>query len=139
MAQWMGQFSGFTHETKVQDLEESLRQAVKAFASASELDRERKAKAVRHLSERLLTSRLKVLRARVSALTEPGKQTAFGKQATRLQLREQELRAQGIVGILKEFHVPDDICQSNQAETGESANASRATRSETNRTRSEAG
>ena len=104
MAQWKGQFSGLTHETKVQDLEATLRQAVTAFDAAPDAERETKAKAVRHLADRLLTARLKALRARLSALREPGQKRASDSQVKQLQTREQEFHAQGVAGILKEFH-----------------------------------
>ena len=103
MAQWNGQFSGLTHETKVQDIEASLRQAVTAFDAAPDAERESKAKAVHHLSGRLLAGRLKALRARLSALREPGLKRASDSQVKQLQTREQELHAQGVAGILKEF------------------------------------
>ena len=106
MAQWTGQFSGMTHETKVRDIEESLRQAIDALTKASEADRDKKAKAVRHLSERLLAARLKALRARISVLTEAKNKRASGTQVMRLRMREQELDAQGISGIFREFRVP---------------------------------
>ncbi|MGH7989965.1 MAG: hypothetical protein ACREDS_07255 [Limisphaerales bacterium] len=105
MAQWAGQFSGFTHETKVQDIEKSLRQAVETLKAASEMERSSKLKAIHNLSERLLTARLKALRARISALTEPGKRNATENQISHLQIREQELQAQGIDGILREFGI----------------------------------
>jgi len=107
MAQWTGQFSGFTHETKVQDTEISLREAVATFKALPEAERAERAgkmKAVRHLAERLLAVRRKALRARISALTEPGtKERLDSKQASHLRAREQELQAQGIDEILREF------------------------------------
>ena len=51
-------------------IEASLRKAVRALEVASINDRKRKVKAVRHLSERLLHSRLKMLKARISLLKE---------------------------------------------------------------------
>lgn len=104
MAQWMGQFSGLTHATKVHAIEESLRLAVKSLAAAGAADTVRKAKAVRHLSERLLAARLRQLRASISTLTEPG-QDASRKQVARLEMRE--LRDQGVEGILKEFGIQE--------------------------------
>ena len=98
MAQWIGQYSGLTHETKVQDLEESLRKAIKAFYTVSESERKSKLKAVLHISERLLVTRSKVLRTRISAL-DPRQSTNGNK----LWVREQNLHAQGVAGILKEF------------------------------------
>jgi hypothetical protein len=105
MAQWAGQFSGFTHETKVQDIEKSLRQAIRTFKAASEPERSGKLTSLRHLSERLLAARRKALHARISALTEPGSKSLVGKQALHLRIREQELQAQGVDEILREFGV----------------------------------
>ncbi|MDR3402840.1 MAG: hypothetical protein P4L99_10120 [Chthoniobacter sp.] len=93
-----------THETKVQDIEASLRQTVTAFDAAPEAERGAKSKAVHHLSERLLAARLKAVRARLSALRAPGKKRSDGSQLAQLQTREQELQAQGLVGILREFN-----------------------------------
>ncbi len=50
MAQWMGQFTGRTHESKVKEIEESLTKAVNAPKSATEESYDQKAKAVVHLS-----------------------------------------------------------------------------------------
>jgi hypothetical protein len=105
MAQWAGQFGGFTHETKVQDIEISLRQAVMAFRALPEAERHGKLKTIRHLSERLLAARLKILRARISALTEPGNKTLDNRQASHLRTREQELEVQDVDEILREFGV----------------------------------
>jgi len=107
MAQWTGQFSGFTLETKVQDIEKSLRQAIKTFEASSEVERASKLKAVRHLSERLLAARLKALRARISTLTEPRSKSLNDKSASHLRTREQELQAQGVDEVLREFGVID--------------------------------
>ena len=101
MAQWQYGNGGLTHETKVQDIEVLLRQGIAAFDTAAEVERESKAKAVRLLSERLLRARLKALRARLSTLLEPGQKSR--DQVRQLQMREQELHAQGITGIFKEF------------------------------------
>jgi hypothetical protein len=111
MAQWIGQFSGHTHATKVQDNEESLRQAANALAAAPVLDRARKAKAARQLAERLLASRLKVLRARISRAKGAHSTKNFSGDVPGMKLREHELRAQGVEGILKEFGIRDDILE----------------------------
>lgn len=103
MAQWTGQFSGFTHETKVQDIEHSLRQAIKTFETISGPARSEKLRAIQHLSEKLLAARLKALRARLSALTEPGSKSSGNEQASHLRTREQELQGQNEDDILKEF------------------------------------
>jgi hypothetical protein len=104
MAQWAKMFSGYTHETKVQDAEHSLRKAIEAFVTVPEAERVGKLKALRHLSERLLAARLKALRARTSALIGPGSKTRLDdSHALHLQKREQELQAQNADEILKEF------------------------------------
>jgi hypothetical protein len=96
MAQWNGQYGGLTDETKVQDLEESLRRAVTAFAAAADADRESKGKAVHHLSDRLLAARLKALRARLSALREPGTKRASDSQIRDLQRRKEDSTHQAL-------------------------------------------
>jgi hypothetical protein len=58
---------------------------------------------VQRLAERLLTARSKALRARISALTEPGRKNFDERQASHLRARELELKKQGIREILKEF------------------------------------
>ena len=103
MAQWMGQFSGLTHETKVQDLENSLRVAINSCKATTEAPQRGQLGAIQHLSKRLLAARLKALRARISALTEPGGKRRNEEEVSRLRAREQELQSQGIDGILKEF------------------------------------
>lgn len=103
MAQWAGQFSGFTHETKVQDVERSLRQAITTFQALPEAERSGKLKAIRHLAERLLVVRLKALRARISALTEPGSKSLDDTKAAHLRTHERELQAQSTDDILREF------------------------------------
>jgi hypothetical protein len=105
MAQWTGAYSGFTHETKVQDIEHSLRQAITTYKALSEAERVGKLKAIRHLAERLLAVRLKSLRARISALTEPGSKSLDDAKAAHLRTREQELQAQSVDDILREFEI----------------------------------
>lgn len=113
MAQWMGQFSGHTHGTKVGDIEESLRKALMAMGATPGVDRDRKAGAVRHLAERLLAARLKLLRARIASAAElkykEGR--ASSEQVPQLKSRARELEAQGVDGILKEFGAYEKILQ----------------------------
>jgi len=106
MAQWTGQYSGRTHETKVEDLEESLRLAVQALTAAQGAERRRKAKAVFRLAIRLLKARHRLLRARISSRL-PTAATRPGGGTTGLELREQDLLAPGMSGVLREFGVPE--------------------------------
>ena len=103
MAQWTGQFSGFTHETKVQDIEDSLRQAITTFKALPETERNGKLKAIRHLSEKLLAARLKALRARLSDMMEPGNKNLDDTKVGHLRTRVQELEAQDVNDVLREF------------------------------------
>jgi len=107
MAQWMRQFTGATHDTKVQDVEESLQLAVEALADADGEERADKLKAVEQLAGRLLKARLKAVRAKISALSEPGMESKAAKQLPGLETRRQQLLGQGVEGILREFNVPE--------------------------------
>ena len=110
MAQWLGHFSGHTHATKVEDAEEALRHAVTVFRAAGTGDHPRKAKSVRGLAERLLSARLKLLKARIAALepvAEGREQNAAGIEA--LRVREAQTRADGVKGILAEFGALDAL------------------------------
>jgi len=105
MAQWTGQFGGHTHETKVKDIEDSLRLAIQTYRITAEAECAGKLKAIRHLAERLLAARLKALRARLSELTEPSSKSLDHTKAAHLRTREQELQAQGVDDILREFEL----------------------------------
>jgi hypothetical protein len=102
MAQWTGQFSGLTHETRVQDLEVSLQQAIDTYKRSSEVERDTRLKTLRDIAERLRASRLKALKARLSKSTEPGR-TRSDKQAAHLRTRVAQLEAQDVEELLTEF------------------------------------
>jgi hypothetical protein len=107
VAQWLGQCSGHTHATKVEDAEDALRHAIAVFRTAAPDDRGRKAELVRNLAERLLAARLKLLKARLVAL-EPlaeGQRNAAGIES--LREREARTRAEGVSGILVELGAAD--------------------------------
>jgi hypothetical protein len=111
MAQWLGQFSGDTHATRVEDAEAALHHTVVVFrAASSDEDRKRKAKSVRNLASRLLSARLKLLKARVAAL-KPVAENAKGQSCgiESLQQREAKMRAEGLNGIFIEFGVPNSM------------------------------
>jgi hypothetical protein len=110
VAQWLGQFSGHTHATKVEDAEDALRHAVTALRAAGQDDREGKAKSVRNLAGRLLAARLKLYKARLAAL-EPaadGREQKLDGVET-LRAREARTRAEGEKGILAEFGALDAL------------------------------
>ncbi|HWG43928.1 MAG TPA: hypothetical protein VN688_14215 [Gemmataceae bacterium] len=112
MAQWLGQFSGNTHATKVQDAEAALRHAVTVFhATDSSEARANKAKAVRGLATRLLSARLRLLKARISAAEDHQLRHAGSPNGgiESLRLREAKMRVEGLNAVLVEFGVSDLI------------------------------
>jgi hypothetical protein len=107
MAQWVGAFQGHTHETKVKDVGASLKKAIAAYSSSANVaERDAKFKAMHHLAERVLMSRLKAIRAHLAQLREPGsKQRSNEKTIARFELDFARLQENGIEGVLKEFGV----------------------------------
>lgn len=107
MAQWLGQFSGRTHETRVQDAEDALTHAVQAFRDASAPhERGRTAKNVRHLAMRLLQARIRLFKARLSRASEPrmtGQPSAWSDGVDHLREQENATRSGGVQAILVEF------------------------------------
>ncbi len=111
MAQWLGQFSGRTHATRVLDVEVTLRRAVGALREVSSAEeRARLAKQVRNLAKRLLTARLQLLKSRIARASEQrmsGSPSAWADGITALRSKESEIREIGINGILQEFDAAD--------------------------------
>ncbi len=105
----MRQFSGNTHETKVRDLEESLRKAANGLKAAVEPEKPHKMKAVKSLSKRLLDSQLKMYKARIKALSmqKLKKQDDPSIEVRKIMKKEKELKENGVEGILKIFGVQD--------------------------------
>ncbi len=103
----MRQFTGATHDTKVQDVEESFQSAVEALADADDEARADKLKAIEQLAGRLLKARLKAIGAKISALSEPGMEIKAAKRLPGLETRRQQLLDQGVEGILREFNIPE--------------------------------
>jgi hypothetical protein len=113
MAQWLGQFSGHTHATRVEDAEASLRRAVEAFrAAGSSLDRVERAKAVHRLAKGLLRARLKLAKARLAAATDAQAGVVLARRAQEIAALERKyalLREAGLVAILDEFGARDAL------------------------------
>jgi hypothetical protein len=109
MAQWAGGYSGDTHATRVAEVEAALRQAAAALKSEAADGPTPKAVAkARKLAERLLSARLRMLKARISALKDASVQETVPPAGAQLASPRQRLatvEAQGLPGILAEFGV----------------------------------
>ena len=104
MAQWGGEFLGLSHASKLADAETTLRAAVAAFRAAELGMSVVKAKAVRRLAARVLTLRLKLLKAQRNAF---GPVNNSGYWATKLEGPERATSDAGVGGILAEFDATD--------------------------------
>ncbi len=103
MAQWMGQFSGETHKTKIEDRKAQLRQAIEVYRStAGEEERRSQEKKVIRFAENLHQARLKGAKA-VWAAWDPCDTEGLGRMLRKMEVLEQ----QSIESVLKEFHVED--------------------------------
>ena len=106
MAQWNGQYTENSHATKVQDYEDVLRNAVKTFLETNSTEEKIvKEKAIHKLAERLLTARLKFLKAKLND-AEPVIEEKASKQKVQIEHLQQQIekvRLEGINGILMEF------------------------------------
>jgi hypothetical protein len=124
VAQWLGQFSGRTRETRVQDAEDALKHAVQAFRDVSAPhEREKKAKNVRHLATRLLQTRIRLFRSRLARASEPrmtGRPSAWSDGVDHLREQESATRAGGVEAILVEFGAEAAVVPntSESADTG---------------------
>ena len=107
MAQWMGQFTGRTHESKIKDIEDSLVSAIEALKVADEANIDAKRKSVVKLCERLLSARHKAVKARISKISETRSMENDSKKTQSLVQREKELREHGIESILVEYKIQE--------------------------------
>ena len=112
MAQWWGQYSGNSHQTKVDDLEEILQHAVIVFHNSdSDLERNSKKKNLCKLAKKLYNARLKLLRAKLDE-AQPVIEGDLETQSSRIEaLRTQEakVKSEGINGIFVEFGIKELI------------------------------
>ena len=127
MAQWTGQYTGRTHETKVARIEYTMKTAVESLRAASKDEHGVKYDAVVKVAERLLTARLKMLGARIERLTEARSPDQYPSQTTRLIEREAATIDGGIDAILAEFGITPKIRPNNEeAEQGGDGDAEEA-------------
>jgi len=118
VAQWSGGFAGNTHATRVNDAEAALRHAVSALkAGSASPDMVKAAKTVRQLAKRLLSARVRMLKARLSALQDAsagGTRDPESQELAPLRQRLAEAQAQGLAEILVEFSAKEALEGDNQ-------------------------
>ena len=110
MAQWIGQFSGRTHESRIADVEATLRRAIESLAAAGADSSAHERKNVLNLAEKLLAARTRQHKARLSQKRERATAESPAENALALVRLEQsvaEMKVAGISAILKEFGVRD--------------------------------
>lgn len=115
MAQWAGMGSGRTHESRVQEIEASLRHAIVALNASTEDDRKTKAKNVRRIAKRLLSARVKRLKVRYAEYSDYATADVREKRKHALESmgrRIEELEEGGTAAILKEFGVTVSVLAS---------------------------
>jgi hypothetical protein len=112
MAQWIGYGSGHDHVTRIQDAEDTLRQALEALrASRPGDERQKRAEAVRRLAERVLWARLR-MKVRIAAAREAqmgGATVERSQEIASLQDRAEVIREGGLSAILAEFGAQDAV------------------------------
>jgi len=111
MAQWMGQFTGRTHESKVKELERTLEKAIEALKEASSDNFNAKRKSVLKVSARLLAARHKAIKARISKISETRSLENDSSKTRNLIQREKEINTNGVEMILKEYEIQDLVNQ----------------------------
>ena len=104
MAQWLGQFTGNTHLTKVEDREQQLRHVVDVLGTKQlPADRQTYMKTVVRFAEQLHLARLRALKAQIASL-DP--RNTKGRDVAQQKL--DQLAADGFTEILQKFKVITD-------------------------------
>jgi len=109
MAQWMGQYSGRTHESKVKKIESSLKKAIESLLLIEGPDKKNKEKEVLKLCKKLKSARHKAVKARIDKLSIPSQEHVSKLQA--LKTSEKSLEEDGLNDILLEFELQNLIEQ----------------------------
>jgi len=111
LAQWVGQESGNTHDTRVQDAECALAHAVDLIRSAPSPKDQKALKSVVRLAERVLSARTRRLKARLSELRRSSARSREEEQTLKtmalFQRKLDDLQSSRVAGILAEFGVGD--------------------------------
>lgn len=111
MAQWLGQFMGLTHDSKVKELEAALVLAIVAFKSAGEgPEKALKAKALRGLAKRVLAAQRRAVKAKIVAAQRVPTEEALelrAQEIARLREHQEQLAACSVADILVELGVKE--------------------------------
>ena len=116
MAQWLGQFAGHTHATAVRDAEHLLRHAIDQLRLTSHGDQAKKAKAVGALAKRVYSARVRFLKARIQAVSDPSIASAHeerGRELDRLRAALIHVERASVAGVLEEFSPRGETSLSN--------------------------
>jgi hypothetical protein len=102
MAQWLGQYTGLTHATRVADAEQGLRHAIEVLRVKGTIEeRSVQTKIVCKLAKRVLSARTRLIKANLAAMGR------HAEGADKMRRRVSELAELGVAGILAEFGAAD--------------------------------
>jgi hypothetical protein len=105
LAQWAGQYSGRTHDSRVEEAERALSHAMEALRAASANDYPKALKSAMGLADRVLSARFRRLKALLSAADIPTEEARLdaSKRVASLTFQLTQLQSLGVSGILAEF------------------------------------
>jgi hypothetical protein len=110
VAQWLGQYTGNTHATRVAELDSQLRHAISVLrAIEDDSDRMKRAKSVRKLAKRLLAARARCIKAKLASAEI---HDAIGKglgDVASLRQHLASIEEGGLDAILAEFGVAEEL------------------------------
>lgn len=105
MAQWKGQFSGRTHETRLAEAEAVLREAL---GHKREVHAEIPSATLDQLAEKVLFARVHLLKAKIDRAQHKPTEEHFSEMAATVdkwKARIEELEKGGVSDVLREFYV----------------------------------
>ena len=101
MAQWNGQYTGRTHESKIKEIESSLVKAIESYRQVGESEKNTQEKTVLKLCEKLNNARHKAIKARINKLSVPSSHHLNDLEA--LRSKEKAMEKGDLRSILLEF------------------------------------
>jgi hypothetical protein len=105
MAQWIGQFSGNTHRSKVLDREGQLRHAIEVYRRMQPHDdRTAQGQTVKRLADQLLAARIRAMKATLNAM---GPMSPDSPITNSMKTKIQNVTIAGVHAILEEFGAKD--------------------------------